>query len=101
MIDDFAQGTVHFAGDDLEAAIRSDPAVLAIWPNLTPLGRNEFICLVEDAKQLSTRERRIARTSEELKEGKRRPCRWAGCVHRPDKPPGRWQQAVIETRRPA
>ena len=91
----FAQGTVHHAGADLETAIRADPALLAIWQGLTPLGRNEFICWVEDAKQPATRARRIRRTGEELVEGKRRPCCWPGCIHRTDKPPSRWQQAAL------
>jgi Bacteriocin-protection, YdeI or OmpD-Associated len=50
--------------------------------DITPLARNEFICWVEDAKQGSTRERRIRRTQEELEEGQRRPCCWPGCRHR-------------------
>jgi len=92
---DFAQGTVHTAQPDLEAAVRADAQVLALWQSLTPLGRNEFICWVDDAKQATARARRIARTAEELREGKRRPCCWAGCIHRPDKPPSRWQQDVL------
>ena len=91
----FLQGIVHEAGDDLRAALQADPAILALWQGLTPLGRNEFICWVEDAKQLKTRERRIVRTREELLEGKKRPCCWAGCIHRTDKAPSRWQQAVL------
>lgn len=92
---DFPQGVVHEAGEDLEAAIRSDPDLFALWKDLTPLGRNEFICWVEDAKQPATRQRRIARTRDELREGKKRPCCWAGCIHRTDKAPGHWQQAVL------
>lgn len=92
---DFPQGTVHTARGDLETAIRSDPEVLALWQALTPLGRNEFICWVDDAKQAATRQRRIGRTCEELREGRTRPCCWAGCIHRTDKAPGRWQQAVL------
>ena len=95
MADQFLHGTVHEAADDLQAALRSDPEILALWKNLTPLGRNEFICWVEDAKQAKTRQRRIVRTCEELAEGKKRPCCWAGCIHRTDKPPSRWQQAVL------
>jgi hypothetical protein len=91
----FPHGTVHQACDDLQAAVRSGPGVLALWEKLTPLGRNEFICWVEDAKQPATRRRRIARTCEELLEGKKRPCCWAGCIHRTDKAPSRWQQAVL------
>lgn len=91
----FAEGTVHVAGDDLRSAIQSDPEVLALWQALTPLGRNEFICWVEDARQPATRQRRILRTGEELLEGKKRPCCWVGCIHRTDKPPSPWQQAVL------
>jgi len=91
----FPHGTVHEAGDDLQAAIRSNPEILTLWESLTPLGRNEFICWVDDAKQAKTRQRRIARTREELLGGKKRPCCWAGCIHRTDKPPSRWQQAVL------
>jgi hypothetical protein len=91
----FPQGTVHQAGADLEAAVRADPQLFALWESLTPLGRNEFICWVEDAKQPATRQRRVARTCEELLEGKKRPCCWAGCIHRTDKAPSRWQQAVL------
>jgi len=46
------------------------------------VGRNEFICWVEDAKKEATRERWIRRTREELEEGMRRPCCWPGCKHR-------------------
>ncbi|AJP72762.1 YdeI/OmpD-associated family protein [Sphingomonas hengshuiensis] len=91
----FPHGTVHEAGDDLQAALRADLGILALWTALTPLGRNEFICWVEDARQPATRARRIARTCEELLEGKRRPCCWPGCIHRTDKAPSAWQQAVL------
>lgn len=95
MADDFPRGTIHDAPEDLRAAIRADSAVLALWEGLTPLGRNEFICWVESAKRPETRQRRIARTCEELAEGKSRPCCWAGCIHRTDKVPSPWQQAVL------
>ena len=95
MADSLSHGTVHRVPDDLRAAIAGDPALLALWQGLTPLGRNEFICWVEDAKQATTRARRIVRTGEELREGKRRPCCWAGCTHRTDKAPSAWQQAVL------
>jgi hypothetical protein len=95
MTEVFPQGTVHEAASDMEAAIRADPRLLALWHGLSPLGRNEFICWVDDAKQSATRERRIRRTGEEMLEGKKRPCCWVGCIHRTDKPPSRWQQAVL------
>ena len=95
MTNEFLHGTVHTASEDMQAGVESNPAALALWQGLTPLGRNEFICWVEDAKQPKTRQRRITRTVEELLEGKKRPCCWAGCIHRTDKPPSRWQQAVL------
>ena len=95
MSQEFPHGVVHDAAPDLQAALRSTPELLALWTGLTPLGRNEFICWVEDAKQPRTRQRRIERTVEELVEGKKRPCCWAGCIHRTDKAPSAWQQAVL------
>ncbi|TSB04811.1 YdeI/OmpD-associated family protein [Sphingorhabdus contaminans] len=91
----FLHGIVHTAGDDMRLALQADPDIFALWQALTPIGRNEFICWVEDAKQPKTRARRIERTCEELLEGKKRPCCWAGCIHRTDKKPSAWQQAVL------
>jgi bacteriocin resistance YdeI/OmpD-like protein len=79
-------GTVHKMPADLRKALLANSKVLALWEDITPLARNEYICWVENAKQIETRTRRITRTSEELLEGKRRPCCWVGCIHRPDKP---------------
>ncbi len=95
MNEDFLQGTVHQAQNDLRDAIEADAGLFTLWQNLTPLGRNEFICWVDDAKQAPTRQRRIQRTVEELMEGKKRPCCWAGCIHRTDKAPSKWQQDVL------
>lgn len=91
----FSHGTVHEAQADFERAIRADPLLLTLWQSLTPLGRNEFICWVDDAKQRATRNRRIEQTGAGLREGRKRPCCWAGCIHRTDKRPSRWQQAVL------
>jgi hypothetical protein len=95
VVNAFPHGTVHEAREDLQAALRSDPKVFSLWKSLTPLGRNEFICWVDDAKQSTTRQRRIERTCDELLEGKKRPCCWAGCIHRTNKAPSRWQQTVL------
>jgi len=78
-------GTVHKMPADLRKALLADPKVLALWEDITPLARNEFVCWVENAKLIETRQRRVKRTCEELLEGKRRPCCWIGCIHRPDK----------------
>ena len=75
-------GVVHKLPGDLRKALIANPAALDAWIDITPLARNEFICWVEDAKQETTRERRIRRTQDELEEGQRRPCCWPGCKHR-------------------
>ena len=95
MAEHLLPGTIHQLPDDLGTALRADAALIALWQGLTPLGRNEFICWVDDAKQVATRQRRIRRACEELNEGKRRPCCWPGCIHRTDKAPSRWQQDVL------
>lgn len=77
-----SSGTVHVLPADLKQALAADNEVLALWEDITPLARNEFICWVENAKMIETRKRRVKRTCEELTEGKRRPCCWAGCIHR-------------------
>jgi len=75
-------GVVHRLPRDLRDALVAAPTALDAWKDITPLARNEFICWVEDAKQQTTRARRIRRTREELEEGQRRPCCWPGCAHR-------------------
>lgn len=75
-------GVVHKLPADLREALIANATALDAWKDITPLARNEFICWVEEAKQQSTRERRIRRTGEELEEGMRRPCCWPGCKHR-------------------
>jgi len=75
-------GVVHKLPQDLRMALIANATALGVWKDITPLARNEFICWVEDAKQATTRERRIRRTHEELEEGQRRPCCWPGCKHR-------------------
>src|SRR5215204_5578923 len=75
-------GVVHELPQDLRDALITNAEALDAWKDITPLARNEFICWVEDAKQETTRARRIRRTQEELEEGQRRPCCWPGCKHR-------------------
>lgn len=81
-------GVVHDVPDDLEKTLVADRAALELWEGITPLARNEWICWVEDAKKIDTRQRRIERVRGDLKEGKRRPCCWPGCHHRGNKTPG-------------
>lgn len=75
-------GVVHELPADLKKVLAADPEVLAVWEDITPLARNEWICWIESAKKEETRAKRIAWGCASLKEGKRRPCCWAGCTHR-------------------
>lgn len=80
-----ATGVVHAVPSDLRKALTSDLKALAIWNDLTPLARNEWICWVISVKKPETRMEHVGRVRSELKEGMRRPCCWYGCTHRPDK----------------
>ena len=93
-----SSGTVHEVPSDLRKALTSDRAALAAWEDLTPLARNEWICWVTFVKKVDTRQEHIKRLTNELKEGKRRPCCWLGCIHRKDKLISPSVQAVLDRR---
>ena len=97
---DLSGGLVHEMPVDLASAFSGKMETIRLWESLTPIARNEFICWIEDAKQVKTRVTRINRTIEELLEGKKRPCCWAGCIHRTDKKPSKWQQDVLIDKKP-
>jgi hypothetical protein len=80
-----ATGAVHAVPTDLKKALAANTKSLAQWNHLTPLARNEWICWVTFVKKDETRKHHIKRAISELKEGKRRPCCWLGCIHRKDK----------------
>jgi bacteriocin resistance YdeI/OmpD-like protein len=79
-------GVVHKLPVDLQKTLASDPKALAVWEDITPLARNEWICWTINVKQQKTRNEHVKRVVSELKEGMRRPCCWLGCIHRTDKP---------------
>ena len=85
MVKKISGGVVHDLPSDLRAALTADPKALALWEDLTPLARNEWICWVTSFKKDETRKEHVLRTVSELKEGMRRPCCWMGCIHRTDK----------------
>ena len=74
--------TLHKVPTDLRKIIVASSAVREAWADITPLARNEWICWIESAKKTETRNHRMNRMRNELPEGKRRPCCWAGCIHR-------------------
>lgn len=80
-----ADGTVHKLPADLQKALVADNKALAAWNDITPLARNEWICWTITVKKEETRKQHVGRVVTELKQGKRRPCCWIGCIHRTNK----------------
>ena len=76
------KGVVHTISPDLRKAIMSAPKVFALWEDITPLARNEWICWVTSGAKAETRVIRIEKALSKMKGGMRRPCCWAGCPHR-------------------
>jgi Bacteriocin-protection, YdeI or OmpD-Associated len=58
---------------DLRKALTAAPSVAALWWNLTPIARRDFIFWIDSAKQPETRKRRIDSLGGRLAAGKRRP----------------------------
>jgi uncharacterized protein YdeI (YjbR/CyaY-like superfamily) len=77
-----SSGTVHKLPEDLQKALASTPGARVVWEDTTPLARNEWICWVTSGKKAETRNIRIEKALSKLKGGMRRPCCWAGCIHR-------------------
>lgn len=76
------EGTIHKLPEDVKTALLANDEAAALWNDITPLARNEWLCWVETAKLIETRNRRVGRVVSELIEGMRRPCCWPGCIHR-------------------
>ena len=76
-------GPTHRVPEDLGFAIKSNKAASKIWADIiTPLAKDEWICWTISVKKQATRDDHVRRVVESLLAGKRRPCCWAGCVHR-------------------
>ncbi len=93
-----SQGTVHRIPVDMQKALLSSKAIVAIWESLTLLARKEWSCWVTYVKQEVTRKEHVQRMLEDLKKGKRRPCCWIGCVHRADKKISPSVQGILKKR---
>lgn len=91
-------GTAHRIPLDMQKALTKSKASLTAWESLTPLSRNEWICWSISVKKEETRKEHIERMVSELKEGKRRPCCWIGCIHRKDKEPSPSIKGILEKR---
>lgn len=75
-------GVAHNLPSDFKKAILLNDKVLALWNDITPLARNEWICWITSGKKMETRSIRISKAISKLKSGMRRPCCWSGCTHR-------------------
>lgn len=93
-----AAGTAHGIPSDIRSALGADKRALAAWNDITPLARNEWICWVTFAKKEETRREHLERMVRQLKEGKRRPCCWIGCIHRTDKRISPSVRAILKRR---
>lgn len=90
-----SSGLVHKVPKDLSQELMKSNDTISLWEALTPIARNEFLCLIDSAKLDETKTKRIRRTIEELLDGQKRPCCWVGCIHRTDKKLSKWQQNVL------
>jgi len=59
---------------DLRKALAAAPKARALWSDITPSARRDWIQWIVSAKQLETRARRIKNACSMLVAGKRRPC---------------------------
>jgi hypothetical protein len=59
---------------DLRKALATVPKARAVWPDLTPTARRDWIHWITSARRSDTRERRIYNACEMLAAGKRRVC---------------------------
>ncbi len=60
--------------DDLRKALDSAPSARALWAEITPVARRDWIHWIASAKQAATRTRRIGTACDMLAKGKRRAC---------------------------
>lgn len=62
---------------DLKDVLAGAPKAKALWDDLTPVGRRDFISWIASAKQPETRKRRVDSVPSRLTSGKKRPCCYA------------------------
>jgi uncharacterized protein YdeI (YjbR/CyaY-like superfamily) len=77
-----SNGTVHKTPNRVRRALHASSRAAKTWNDITPLARNEWICWIQQAKKEETKERRLKIMLDKLAFGERRPCCFAGCIHR-------------------
>ena len=63
---------------DLRKALAAAPLAQALWADITPIARRDWILWISSAKQPETRRRRIEKACAMLASGKRRVCCFGG-----------------------
>ena len=63
---------------DLRKALDAAPSAQAVWTDITPMARRDWVLSIIAVKQEETRIRRIEMTCDMLASGKRRPCCFPG-----------------------
>jgi hypothetical protein len=63
---------------DLRKALAAAPPAQALWADITPMARQNWILWISSAKQLETRGHRIEKACDMLASGKRRVCCFGG-----------------------
>ena len=59
---------------DLKKALEAAQEAYALWKDITPIARWDWIRWIRSTKNPETRKLRIAKTFSKFKDGKRRPC---------------------------
>jgi len=59
---------------DFRKALTATPSAKAVWKDITPLARRDWIQWITSGKRAETRVLRIEKACDMLKNGKRRPC---------------------------
>jgi hypothetical protein len=90
-----ADGVVHRLPSDMQKAILKDKKMHAMWDDITPLARNEWICWTISCAKAETREKHLRVMQDKMHKGERRPCCWVGCTHRNDKAASSTQKWVM------
>ena len=63
---------------DLRKALEAAPPAQAVWTQITPMARRDWVLSIISVKQEETRKRRIEITCDKLESGMRRPCCFPG-----------------------
>ena len=88
---------------DLRKALAGVPLAQALWADITPMARRDWILWISSAKQLETRNSRIEKACSILASGKRRVCCFGGLnwLTKDHKTAGTWVPLPKSENRPS